>query len=943
MGAPVMQRSFNSGEWAPQLYARVDLEKYRAGAALLENFFVDYRGGASTRTGTEYILQAFKPSGNVRLIPFTAAENVNYILEFGDEYIRFFIDKAPVLEATTYNIAGITQANPGVLTVATPYAVGDWFFITGVGGMTELNGNYYVAGPGSTGSQLVLYDLSGNPVDTSAFPAWTSGGTVDRIYTITSPFTSNEVFGIKYSQEIDFMILCHPNHPTQVLTLVAFDNWTIVDGVFGSSAGTPAFEGLAVAGISGGNTSWSYVVTSIAANGDESSPSTPVLFEDVKDLRTTAGSTTMWWGVIPGAIAYNVYKCDVSYFNGPTPAGVPYGYIGQVTGNQIIDSNITPDFSVQPPIGANPFSGSGVASITQVTAGTYVTVPSVSFSGGSPTQPATASVQLGVQGTPTIGAGGAGYAANDTISLGDGVVVVVDTVSGGAILTFFPISHAGSNPGILTAGSTPTNPVAQVSTSGGGTGATVNLVWGVQQTVLVDGGSGYSSTPTLVYNPAGATATATLASASTANPTVPGFFQQRLVLAAAVGSPSELDFSHPGSFFNYNISSPIQADDAISVSLASGSLETIKSLTSTAPGLIVFTDKSSWMVTGGSLGSAIGPSAIVAQRQSLVGANDLPPIIRNFDILYMSFKGSAVWDSNYNYYAQIFTGSDVSEISSHLFYDFSFPQWADAFAPFQLIWLVRSDGVLLSFTFAKEEQFMAWSHHVTAGSFTSAASVPETTDDGQMVLDAVYVVVERTINGTPTKYIERFADRIYGGLVANAWTVDAGLRYSGSPATTFSGAQHLAGETVTGLADGLVITPFVMPVSGTFNLSTPASLVTIGLMFEAKLQTLPVDTGDPTIQGKQKKENKVTVRVVDTLGLNIGTTFDTAVPMQDFIIGNVGSLTNVAVTDLVTGDGMTYIDPRWAEQGQFCISQTLPLPATILGVIPELAVGNTAK
>ena len=52
-----VQASFNAGEWSPALFARVDIQKYHSAAALLENFFVDYRGGASTRTGTEYIIQ----------------------------------------------------------------------------------------------------------------------------------------------------------------------------------------------------------------------------------------------------------------------------------------------------------------------------------------------------------------------------------------------------------------------------------------------------------------------------------------------------------------------------------------------------------------------------------------------------------------------------------------------------------------------------------------------------------------------------------------------------------------------------------------------------------------------------------------------------------------------------------------------------------------------
>src|SRR5271166_4234159 len=96
---PVHQASFNSGEWAPALYARVDLQKYHSGAATLLNFFVDYRGGATTRPGSRYILKA-KSSAAVRLIPFQASFSVSYILEFGAGYIRFYNNGSPVLEST---------------------------------------------------------------------------------------------------------------------------------------------------------------------------------------------------------------------------------------------------------------------------------------------------------------------------------------------------------------------------------------------------------------------------------------------------------------------------------------------------------------------------------------------------------------------------------------------------------------------------------------------------------------------------------------------------------------------------------------------------------------------------------------------------------------------------------------------------------------------------
>src|SRR5882757_6460370 len=136
------QKAFHAGEWAPWLYARVDLQKYHSAAALLRNFYVDYRGGASNRTGTRYILQAYRSSTAVRVIGFTASSTVTYVLEFGQGYIRFYSNAAAILE-TAVAITGITQANPAVVTVANTWNIDDWVFITGAVGMTQVNGRYF--------------------------------------------------------------------------------------------------------------------------------------------------------------------------------------------------------------------------------------------------------------------------------------------------------------------------------------------------------------------------------------------------------------------------------------------------------------------------------------------------------------------------------------------------------------------------------------------------------------------------------------------------------------------------------------------------------------------------------------------------------------------------------------------------------------------------------
>jgi len=568
----------------------------------------------------------------------------------------------------------------------------------------------------------------------------------------------------------------------------------------------------------------------------------------------------------------------------------------------------------------------------------------VATSGGGPLVTASLVAVLQVQGTPTVGTAGAGYAANDTVLFTNGVVLVVATIGGGgAVATWKAITATGSNPGTVNTGNTPANPVAQISTSGGGTGVTANLTWGVGPIVVQNPGQGYIATPGIVFGSGGATATAVISGVSNGNPTVPGFFQQRLVLAAPPGAPQTFYMSQPGAFFNFNVSDIVQATDSISGTLSSGQLNTIRAMVPQTSGLLMFTDRTSWLINGGSPGSAISPIALVANPQSFNGISDVQPIIANFDVLYVQAKGSIVRDSAYNIYANVYTGTDISAISSHLFYGFTITSWAWAEEPFKLLWAIRSDGVMLTLTFLKEQEFIGWAHRTTQGTFTSVATVIESTSTAGEV-DAVYTVVQRSINGNTVKYIERVAERTFANGVVDAWCVDCGINYTGAPATSFTGADFLAGATVTGLADGVVIPSFVMPTSGAFTLSTPASKVTVGLGYTPKLQTLPLELGDPTVQGKVKKINAVDVRVADTLGLSIGSDFTHLVPMKDLIIGNVSSMlvgqSTQVVTDLVAGDARTWLDPTYTIPGQYCIQQSSPLPATILGVIPNIVIGD---
>lgn len=106
-----IQPSFNAGEWSPMMYGRVDLRKYHSALTLCKRFVPRLQGALTRCPGTLYKAQA-KVSTSVRLVRFEFSTVQAYVLEFGNNYIRFYTEDgqllsggAPYEVATTYTEA----------------------------------------------------------------------------------------------------------------------------------------------------------------------------------------------------------------------------------------------------------------------------------------------------------------------------------------------------------------------------------------------------------------------------------------------------------------------------------------------------------------------------------------------------------------------------------------------------------------------------------------------------------------------------------------------------------------------------------------------------------------------------------------------------------------------------------------------------------------------
>lgn len=109
-----LQTNFTAGEISPLMVGRVDFNRYQNGVAKLRNFFVRPQGGISRRPGTVYVGAAKNASKTARLVRFVVSEEVAYLLEFGEQYVRIYQDCQQL------------QTSPGVAyEVTTPYMEND--------------------------------------------------------------------------------------------------------------------------------------------------------------------------------------------------------------------------------------------------------------------------------------------------------------------------------------------------------------------------------------------------------------------------------------------------------------------------------------------------------------------------------------------------------------------------------------------------------------------------------------------------------------------------------------------------------------------------------------------------------------------------------------------------------------------------------------------------
>lgn len=255
-------------------------------------------------------------------------------------------------------------------------------------------------------------------------------------------------------------------------------------------------------------------------------------------------------------------------------------------------------------------------------------------------------------------------------------------------------------------------------------------------------------------------------------------------------------------------------------------------------------------------------------------------------------------------------------------------------SPQTIVWLVRSDGVLVSCSIDFAAGVVAFARHpMGAGAVVESVAVSESSSEG----DTVWITVLRGSIRT----IESFTLPDPAALdLPDEHYVDSAVVYSGAATATISGLDHLEGETVQVLGDGKIMAPKVV-ASGAVTLAKEVTKAHVGLAVQSKLSTLrPNLPSNGTSQGKKYRIEEITARIYRTLGgqISIQGTKETSSPIP-FLYILAGEYKYGDPVPLFTGDkGPKSVPGSLDSNATVLFEHSEPAPCNLLALIYRVAI-----
>jgi len=394
------------------------------------------------------------------------------------------------------------------------------------------------------------------------------------------------------------------------------------------------------------------------------------------------------------------------------------------------------------------------------------------------------------------------------------------------------------------------------------------------------------------------------------------FYDRRLIFAATKNEPYTIWGSVPEVYHNFTTETVPTDTCAWKFTLASDQKNKINWMIS-GDKLFLGTEGDEWRISGKS-GETITATSIEIRRVSSWGSTSITPYSLGDDILFINNTKQLIRSLNYSDNSST---NNLNIYAEHLTKNRKIIDWTLSKNDNQIIYIILDDGMLLGLTYDKVHQIFAWHKYITNGKFLSASII----FDGKK--DKLFTIIEREINGKKNRYLELLDDDCY---------LDSYITYSGDPITTISGLDHLSGSEVSVMIDNIYHKKYIVDSVGTINLDLPATNISVGFSYESIIETLPLESlfSSEPLQARSKKITQISLKIIDTLGLEVGVDNNKLIPLKYDDITLTDSIKSKLFTGIKSIKNLSGYDIDCS----IIVKQKDPFPTTILSIFAEIKI-----
>jgi hypothetical protein len=397
--------------------------------------------------------------------------------------------------------------------------------------------------------------------------------------------------------------------------------------------------------------------------------------------------------------------------------------------------------------------------------------------------------------------------------------------------------------------------------------------------------------------------------------------------------------------------------------------------------LVIGTAGDEWKIGSNKLGTPLTPTNFGVKRQTNYGSAMMQAMRVNEVILFVDYVRRKLREMTYDVSAEKFTCPDMTTLSEHIT-EGQIKWMAYQRNPDSILWVGLITGEVKIFVYDREQNVTAWANVPLGGNglAQSGCVIPGETED------VVYLIVNRTLpaeevyygdepvyfgdepvvyGGGEKVYIEKFSPRIFSTF-SDAHFVDCGIAFETSGAwvdepvlygtepvyygtepviysvydttsatSTITGLDHLNGETVSVLGDGVVLDDEI--VSGgkiTPHLNgivTPVLKAHVGLAFTSTLQPMRIVLGDS--MGANTHVGNMVVSLLNTGAAKTGVKLT---ELKDVNLSDPRWTNLSTISGLFTGECRLSTPGNFDPLNPIFVSTDKPVPLTVRAMVPDI-------